>query len=554
MSRLTLNQAILSVAFAVLLPILAFGAMQNIASRDYARQLIGERLVSSALATAASQREAFSLAQNMLMSAAADPDVVAATTQCAPSLKRALSGQNAVINLLRSDKNGVAQCSAMPLVQPVSNAREPWWIAGKQASDVTMSAPVLGKITRKSIIIAMLPVRANGQFDGAVTAGIDTSWLEKSLERRRLSKSAVVAIVDAKGDVLLSSGPRGFSRVDLGASQGRAAVVETEDGSTWHYASAPLFRRQLHVVYAERQGVLLDPSQDQLRADLILAITTIVITLLILWIAINYFVLRWLRALRVTAAQFAKGDYASDPGRFDDAPSELADLDKDLRELASSIMKRDAALTQAAADNQAMAREVNPRVKINLQMVMSLVELQAARISDVPSRLSLEQTRLRIGVIALIHRILYDHGESSEYGSVDMDRLAQEICAQLRNANLPSINLHCQSAIGEMSVDRAIPMSLFLVEAVTNAYRHAFVAAEANRVDVALTGTADCGEIRIVDNGIGFANASDSNTMGQQLMTAYAEQLNGEFTRTQTAGGGTTITLTFRPRPAPSAM
>ncbi len=552
MSRLTLNQAILSVALAVLLPILALGAMQNIASRDYARQLIGERLVSSALSTAASQREAFSLAQSMIMSAAADPDVLAGNAQCGESLKRALSGQSAVINLARSDANGVAKCSALPLTRPIANGNEPWWIAGKQTSDVTMSAPILGKISRQTIIIAMLPVRKGNRFDGAVTAAIDTSWLEKSLERRKLSKSAVVAIVDATGKVLLSSGPSSFSRADVAASNGQPAVMEAEDGTAWLYASAPLFRRQLHVVYAERQGVLLDPSQDQLRLDLFIAVVAIVATLGILWFAINFFVLRWLRALSVKASRFAQGDYASDPGKFADAPAELADLAKDLREMASSIMKRDAALTQAAADNQAMAREVNHRVKNNLQMVMSLVELQAAQISDVPSRLSLEQTRLRIGVIALIHRILYDHGESSEYGSVNMDRLAQEICAQLRNANLPTINLHCLSTIGEMSVDRAMPMCLFLVEAVTNAYRHAFANADANRVDVTLTGTAESGEIRVVDNGIGYATSSGSETMGNQLMTAYAEQLNGKFMRTQTAGGGTTITLTFSPRPVAS--
>jgi two-component sensor histidine kinase len=219
--------------------------------------------------------------------------------------------------------------------------------------------------------------------------------------------------------------------------------------------------------------------------------------------------------------------------------------------MADAIKSRDTALTHSVAQNRAMAREVNHRVKNNLQMVMSLLELQSAQLPSEQGRTALTQTRMRIGAIALIHRILYESGESSEYGDVDMDRLTREICAQLRISNSTNVQLHSSSSIGVISVDLAMPISLFLVEAVTNAFRHAFVGNANNRIIVALTGTGDQGELSIADNGGGYLLPDNIGTMGLQLMQAYASQLNGQFATTHSNGGGTTVTLTYIKRSRP---
>jgi two-component sensor histidine kinase len=549
MPRITLNQAVISVALAALLPVAIFGIAQSIASRDYARALIGERLVSSALATAGGQREAFAVTQSLLETQANDPDVLAANDKCGPSLARAMLGQTAVINMSRSTADGTVACSASPYVKPLSNAGETWWREGKEKGTLTFSAPGIGKVIKRRRILAMLPLKRDGRFDGAVTAAIDATWLENALRQRRFSDNAVVAIVDATGKSLLSSGRGSLGRVDLTTSALKISQIETPDGTDWMYASAPLFGNELHIVYAERESLLMAPSREQLRLDLLLPVFGTLATVLVIWFAINQFVVRWLRGLDVLSKRFAVGDYSGDPMEFEHAPAELSDLGANLHDMAERIKARDAALSLSAAQNQAMAREVNHRVKNNLQMVMSLLELQSSQLPDEMGRTALTQTRMRIGAIALIHRILYESGESSEYGDVDMDRLVSEICAQLRNSNAVNAQLHGASSIGIISVDVAMPISLFLVEAVTNAYRHAFDSNGNNRIEVVVTGSAEGGTLSVVDNGGGYLSPDDAGSMGLQLMQAYASQLNGQFATSATEGGGTTVTLKFATRP-----
>lgn len=549
MPRITLNQAVISVALAALLPVVFFGVAQSLASRDYARALVGERLVSSALATAGAQREAFATAKSLLRAQAADPDVLAANDKCDPSFVRAIRNQTAILNMSRGFADGTIACGALPFAKPLSNADEKWWIVGSKAAGLTFSAPGIGKIVKRRRIIAMLPIRRAGQFDGAVMAAIDANWLENALREQKLSDDAVVSIVDAKGQPMLSSGGRDLGRVSLESSIAKVATTKTPDGVSWMYASAPLFEKELFIVYGQRESFLMAPSRKQLQYDLLLPIVATVVTVLVIWLAINRFVVRWLRGLTALAKRFALGDYSSDPAAFDQAPAELADLAQNLRDMGDAIKSRDGALTVSAAQNQAMAREVNHRVKNNLQMVMSLLELQSAQISDEKGRSALTQTRMRIGAIALIHRILYESGESSEYGDVDMDRLAGEVCAQMRHSNAVSAQLHCSSAIGVISVDLAMPLSLFLVEAVTNAYRHAFATDHDNSITVALSGSVDHGTLSIIDNGGGYLLPDRIGSMGLQLMQAYASQLNGTFETSMTDGGGTTVTLTFTARP-----
>lgn len=549
MRRITLNQAVISVALAALLPVVFFGVAQSLASRDYARALIGERLISSALATAGAQKEALVATQSLLRAQATDPDVLAANDRCGPSFVRAMRNQTAILNMSRSNADGTIACSALPFTRPLSNADEQWWIDGSKARALTFSAPGIGKVVKRRRIIAMLPLQRNGRFDGAVLAAIDATWLENALRQQKLSSDAVVSIVNATGKPLLSSGALNLGQVDIKASRAKVAKTRTSDGISWMYASAPLFDHELFIVYGERESFLMAPSRKQLQYDLLLPVLATVVTVLVIWLAINRFVVRWLRGLGALAKRFALGDYSSDPEAFSEAPAELADLAQNLRDMGDAIQSRDSALTVSAAQNQAMAREVNHRVKNNLQMVMSLLELQSAQIADEKGRSALTQTRMRIGAIALIHRILYESGESSEYGDVDMDRLASEVCAQLRHSNSVSAQLHCASSIGVIHVDLAMPISLFLVEAVTNAYRHAFASDHKNSIDVSLSGSVDHGTLSVVDNGSGYSAAGYDGSMGLQLMHAYASQLNGTFETGDTDGGGTTVTLKFTSRP-----
>jgi hypothetical protein len=95
--------------------------------------------------------------------------------------------------------------------------------------------------------------------------------------------------------------------------------------------------------------------------------------------------------------QLAEGNYSEDRGLFRAAPLELRRLGSNLDDVARSVDRRDQALRRALAAKDAMAREVNHRVKNNLQMITSIVSLQASRLTDPEARRLMMQTGLRVG-------------------------------------------------------------------------------------------------------------------------------------------------------------
>ncbi len=549
--RLSLNHALLLTVVTTLLPISAFSVYQGLANRDYAELLVHERLVTNALAAAADQSEAINGARRVLAALARENDVVAMTARCNATLTRALQSQTAVINLVREDVAGNVRCSGLPIDRPLNYLREPWWSPGIDARRFTVSTPVMGKISKRQILVAMHPLLdASGRSVGAITAAIDIAKLEAALRRRRLSSQAVAMITDAKGRPLAVSNAENFAPVDVERSFAKAQTLVAADGRRWIFSAAPIFERQMFVVYAEPRAVLLSPVIDNLRVTLVLAVLAILLTSIAVWLGVNRLVIRWLRDIGALATKFSRGEAGFDHARFATAPREIAALGTDLHGMAVTIAERTSSLAQAAESNRLMVREVNHRVKNNLQMVISLLELQTAKEPDAAAKLVLQQTRMRMSALALIYRLNYDDaadGDRAAQGALDIDKLLSELCRQLRMTigfDRP-IALNYHGVNTQLSIDMAIPIALFVVEAVSNALRHAFPAPAEGTIDVRLTGVAGAMELSVQDDGTGFNTDMTHATIGMDLMYAFAQQLDGKLTIDSRAGSGATALLRF---------
>jgi two-component sensor histidine kinase len=250
---------------------------------------------------------------------------------------------------------------------------------------------------------------------------------------------------------------------------------------------------------------------------------------LAIWAGTHWLVVRWLRKLRALAGQFGRGDFTGNRAAFDNAPREMAALSEDLHAMAETIDRRDTALNAALDAKTALTREVNHRVKNNLQIVTSLLTLQADRVADAYARDALGQARARIAALGLIHRVLYEYDTHNVLGTVNMRLLMAELCPQLRSANRANgdINLRCESVDLELSVDQAVPLTLFIVEAVTNAFRHGYEDKPAGLIDVKMTSTDGQVLLSVRDDGVGYAIADPVGKMGFELMNGFASQLGG---------------------------
>ena len=547
--RLTLNQSLVLAVIATLLPISALSISQGITSRRNAQQLVRERLVTSALATVATQRDPIALARQMLMLLADDPDVRGVTSRCAEVLAKRLKMKSAVINYARWDAAGAVLCSGMPTSRPISLANEQYWKSGMVERRFTVSQPGFGPIAQRPILVAMLPLFDNrGGFTGAVTSALELSAIERDLKARRLSANAVAMITDARGKPVISSSAAGFPSFDLASSLGTVATIRAADGRRWLYAAAPLFEKQLFVVYAEPEEGALGPIEAAFQSDIVLAISALLMTTLAVWLGMNFLAVRWLVQIERLTKQFTAGNFAAERPQFAKAPAEIAAIGNDLDQMAKAIVERNDRIADAAAVARSLALEVNHRVKNNLQTVISLLELQSAQVRDDAAQQVLQQTRLRINALALVYRLHYDQGEQADRGIMDGGRLIAGLCNQLRLSLGQSrlVQLDFDGPEAWLTVDQAVPMALFVAEAVGNAYRHAFPGGRSGAVMIRLSKADETIEVAISDNGIGYEVISaGTTTMGFDLMQAFTAQLSGRLTKTEPEDGGVVITLSF---------
>jgi len=223
------------------------------------------------------------------------------------------------------------------------------------------------------------------------------------------------------------------------------------------------------------------------------------------------------------------------------------------RRLQHALDAAEVARSRAAADRQAMLyQELSHRVKNNLQLVESLLRLRG-RGQTGDSRDSLDEVALRVNAIAEVHRQL---DSASGDGTVDIARLLRRLTTN--PGIVPperDIEVSCSTDALELAPDRAIPLALITVEALTNAVKHAFPGDRSgtdSRIDVTLRTDGITAALSISDNGVGSNGSPRTDQgLGLRLLAALASQLGGALD--QRFDGGTTLSVTFPVQPGPQA-
>jgi two-component sensor histidine kinase len=546
--QIKLRSGLILVVAAALIPVSILSAVQAYSELNYTRTLLGNKLVVSALATAGYERDQIVIAEQVLLTLSQIPMIREIQAGCEDRLRAGLVGNTSFLNFARSDAQGRVRCSITPFEPGLSFAGEDWWMRGIKKSRFSVSSPVFGPITKRQILVGLLPISApNGANDGAISVAIDFSWLKKSLASATLDENALIGVAEADGSLLITSGAASRPKFNPQTAVGTVAEVADKAGAIWMYSAAPLYGRDLFVIYAEPRQALMATALAQARINLILPVIVLILTVIAIWFGTNRLVIKWLDSLRALASQFMAGNYESDTGRFDKAPTEIAALSEGLYAMASAVGQRDHDLNAALAAKTNMTLEIHHRVKNNLQIVSSLLNLQARRISDPSAKSALDQTRARIGALAQIHRLLYEDANDSEHGNVDIAQLMNQLCIQLRllHRHQSGVDLICVVDPFHVPVDNAVPLSLFAVEAITNVYRHGFPDGRSGTVTLGFSVTDHHGQMRISDNGVGFDSGEDFTSMGHQLMSAFAHQLGGKLVVESIIGSGTMVTLTY---------
>ena len=193
-------------------------------------------------------------------------------------------------------------------------------------------------------------------------------------------------------------------------------------------------------------------------------------------------------------------------------------------------------------------REIHHRVKNNLQIVSSLLNMQQRALTDPAARSAMSDTRQRITALALIYRAAY---QGPDLKRVDLRPFLEELTAQLVSGELvhgPAVRTELTIDPLVIDPDRLGPLALFAVEAITNAQKHAF-AHRGGTLSLVFRVRGDEAELTISDDGAAGDDALRTSGVGRTLMNAFARQLRGRAELVRNARGGMTARLVF-PTPA----
>ncbi|MCP4663039.1 MAG: HAMP domain-containing protein [bacterium] len=220
-----------------------------------------------------------------------------------------------------------------------------------------------------------------------------------------------------------------------------------------------------------------------------------------------------------------------------------------LRQELDQRQNAEAALRASLREKEVLLREIHHRVKNNMQVIISLLKLQSARIEDPQARDMFKDSRDRIKTMALVHEKLY---RSRDLANIDFnDYINDLIKSQLLSYGIGSGRISPRVEVENVAleIDLAIPCGLIINELVSNALKHAFPQDRSGEIRISLRVVrANEFELSVGDDGIGVPDDVDlknADSFGLYLVRMLAEhQLDGQITFDRTAG--TTYHIHFK--------
>ena len=186
-------------------------------------------------------------------------------------------------------------------------------------------------------------------------------------------------------------------------------------------------------------------------------------------------------------------------------------------------------LNQSLREKEMLLQETHHRVKNNLQIMSSLLDLQALHLPDTTQQAMFQHSRDRIRAMALLHETLY---QSQDLSHINMVTYVDSVTNHLLQVHRCQRNILLQLDIAaiHLDIDQAIPCGLIINELVTNALKHGFKAQQSGTIQVILSRSGDRLTLTVSNNGNSLpsdCNLLAAKTLGFKLVNSLLQQLRG---------------------------
>ncbi len=209
-----------------------------------------------------------------------------------------------------------------------------------------------------------------------------------------------------------------------------------------------------------------------------------------------------------------------------DAPRELAILLERFNSFIERIEDQQTSLQNSVHEKTVLVREIHHRVKNNLQVIASLLNLQAGEVVDAADAALFDRSRDRVISMALVHEQLYQQDDLS---SIPFDLYLGDLVRHLSHSSLlDGVRVTVRAEDAFLSIERAVPCGLIVNELVSNACEHAFKGMSTGEIEVVFRSEGQQFLLTVSDNGNGLGGSADES-LGLTLVRMLVEQIDGSL-------------------------
>jgi two-component sensor histidine kinase len=350
--------------------------------------------------------------------------------------------------------------------------------------------------------------------------------------------------LDAVGEVL----PAGMNLRERMGEEHVGFTARTAQGQERFYAMVPLIPGQLFALGSvpARNALILGPVS--VFTPFMLVALMLAGSLVVAWFAAERLVTRYIRRLGRAIRAFASGSRVVGDLDMDRAPAEIREVGQAFLRMTDTILHDEAELEDTVHQREVLLREVHHRVKNNLQLIASIMNMQMRRAKSPETKALMKGLQERVMSLATVHKELY---QTSGLTDVRADELLGDLVRQIVGmASAPgrTFGIETNFAPIPLAPDQAVPLSLLLTEGLTNAIKYAAPEPGTTSPRIALR-FARSGEGRVelvIANSAPVTGpaSSEGTGLGSQLVNAFASQLGGEV-RSGVSDGLFTLRLEF---------
>ncbi len=559
----SLRTRLVVVVTIALLPVLALSAWYAVREQQTTKLRDAEAVASAAELVVARHRELIEASRRLLVAMceedtvrqSASPDAPATVINaCELYLTQVMQKfPNQYSLALVTDGDGTARCASAPTAVGLSFSEREIFRLVRETRKFTVSAQLASRVTPNAVIPTALPILQGGEFRGMCALGISLRSFADLVTMASVRDHIAVSLVD-RGGVALAGSPEA-ARVLPVAVRLAAAIVGGQkafrdygqDGQLYEFHLLPLAETSIFVV-ASSAVVEGFPSLLADWGGFILVVLALAAALLAVWLGADRWCVQPLRYIRDFADRVARGDDMKLEPKRPWGP-ELSSVGEGVRAMAAAIASREAELRAGLEQRDHMLREIHHRVKNNLQMISSLLNLQAGEIRSPRIRRFFGDAQNRVLTLSILHRHLY---ERSSWALVDFQQFISDLVRQIsvgrRHPERPQPRYQIRAPIMAVGPDIAIPIGLIVTEAVSSALNRSFDNVTAPEIRIEAADKEGTVELTIEDNGIGGAGSLGPGArggFGLTLIRGLAMQLGGEAQISPREGGGMRVAVTF---------